>query len=132
MLEGGMTMTAPKPELFAPPWRDRQPNGELGAEYGPKTATTYARHVAAYRDWAYRTPSKEARRPDADQLIAWMRGENGSLRDDVPRSEQRAYELVYEQGHSTRFAARKLAVARASVVSALRRLRARAGLTNGG
>lgn len=113
------------PRLLAPPWRERGPDGKLGPEYGPKTAATYAKHVAQHRDWSYRTPSKESRGADLDAIRDWIRLEDGTIRLDVPEGEARVY-LAIEQGDSVRSAARRLGISRESVRSYLRRLKARA------
>lgn len=115
---------------FAPPWREVMPTGKLGPEYGPASAAAYARQIARFKDWSWRTPSKVARR-DADEVIGWMRqvgtpGE-GELRAEVPTSEREAYLLIFEQGHSVRYVARLRGITRESVKSYLRRLKARIG-----
>lgn len=111
--------------LFAPPWVDVLPSGER-VEYGPKSLATYAAHVAKYKLWSWRLPSKEARQ-DGDVLIAYVRLEDGSFRPGIPAGELRVYRLVCEEGHSTRYAARALNISRSTVKTALRRLRARVG-----
>lgn len=117
-----------KPEMqaiaYAPPWRERLPDGKLGQEYGPRSLATYARHIARFKDWSWRLPSKEARR-DADAMIAFMRLEDGSIRPDVPASEVAVYLAVYEQGHSIRHTARARQLSRETVRAYLRRLKAR-------
>lgn len=107
------------PRLLSPPWRERNPDGTLGPEYGPGTPATYARHLAQHRDWSFRMKSKESRK-NLD-LIEWM--ESGD-RADVPVSERRVYEQICA-GHSVRYAARTLGLTRDSVRSYLDRLRAR-------
>ena len=112
--------------MLLPPWRDRLATGTLGPEYGPKTLRTYERQIARYKDWSYRKPSREARL-HADELIAFMRLEDGTLRTEgIPESELLVYLLVYEQGHSIRHAARNRQLSRETVRSYLRRLKARA------
>lgn len=111
--------------LFAPPWRERLPDGSLGEPYGP-TPQTFAQHVAKFRNWAFRMPSKEARQ-DADILIAYVRMEDGTFRPGIPQGELRAYVAIFEEGHSVRHAARTLGLSRETIRSYLRRLRARVG-----
>jgi len=60
-------------------------------------------------------------------MIAYMRLEDGSLRDDVPQRERDVYLLIFESGHASRYVARKLKISRSSVQVYLRRLRARVG-----
>src|SRR6187397_790346 len=100
--------------MLLPPWRDRLVSGALGAEYGPRTLRTYERQIARYKDWSYRQPSREAIE-GADEMIAFMRLEDGSLRTDVPPSELEVYRLVYEQGLSVRHAARSRGLSRETV-----------------
>lgn len=109
---------------FLPPWRDRDPDGALGPEYGPRNVLTYLRQIERWKDWSWRVPSRDARR-DADQMIAFMRGEDGELRADVPSSEREVYLLVYEKGHSVRWVARERKVTRDTIRSYMRRLKAR-------
>lgn len=94
-------------------------------EYGP-TPSSYARQIAQHRDWAWRPRSRRARPEGRDVLSAFMRPTGGQLRDDVPEREREVYVAVHEQGHSTRWAARALGLARPTVQEYLRRLRARA------
>jgi len=111
--------------MFAPPWVDVLPNGER-VEYGPRSLATYAAHVAKYKLWSWRMPSKESRQ-DADTLIAYVRLEDGSFREGIPQGELKVYVQVFEHGHSVRHAARDLGLSRETVRSYLRRLRARVG-----
>ncbi len=111
-------------QLLSPPWRERLPDGTLGQEYGPPSPAALARHIARFKDWSWRLPSKEARR-DADRLIAYVRLEDGSFRAGIPSGELRVYEMVMEAGHSTRYTARHLGLSRSTVTSYLRRLRGR-------
>lgn len=113
-------------QLLAPPWRERLPDGSLGEPYGPKSIATFAAHVARWKDWSWRLPSKEARR-DADVIIAYVRLEDGSFREGIPPGELKVYVAVMEEGHSVRHTARTLGVSRETVRSYLRRLRARVG-----
>jgi DNA-directed RNA polymerase specialized sigma24 family protein len=110
--------------ILLPPWRERLPDGRLGQEYGPRSVRTYERQIARWKDWAYRRPSREARL-HADDLIAFMRLEDGSLREDVPPSERDVYVLIYEQGHSIRWTARERGLSRETVRSYIRRLKAK-------
>lgn len=112
------------PTLYAPPWRERTPDGKLGAEYGPSTAATFARQVARHLDWSYRAQAKARRGNEA--LRVYMRLDDGTLRLDVPESEVRVYRLIVEQGHSIRWTAKHLGVHRESVRSYMRRLKTRA------
>lgn len=111
-------------KLYAPPWRERQPDGTLGPEYGPRTVATYARQVAAALDWSFRGQSKASKRLEV--LRDFMRLDDGTMRLGVPESEVRVYRIVVEQGHSTRWAAKNLGVNRATIQSYLRRLIVRA------
>jgi hypothetical protein len=110
-------------QLRSPPWRERLPSGELGEPYGPSPAT-FALHVARWKNWAFRIPSREARQ-DADIIIAFVRLEDGSCRVGIPSGEFKVYTAVFEQGHSIREAARQLGLHRSTVKTALKRLRAR-------
>ncbi len=112
-------------QLLAPPWREMLPSGEVGEPYGP-SPSAYAEHVRRFKNWAFRLPSKEARL-DADQLIAFVRREDGNFREGIPSGELKVYAAIFEQGHSVRHAARELGVSRETVRSYLRRLRARVG-----
>ena len=113
-----MANQKPDQKLYAPPWRAFGPDGKLGAPYGPGTAATFSRHLAAHRDWSYRRPSKVAR--GLEGLVAWMEAKER----DVPAGELRVY-LELRAGHSLRFVARNLGVSRETVRSYLRRLKAR-------
>lgn len=110
---------------LAPPWRERMADGTLGEQYGPKTIEAFARHLAAFRLWTWRPPSKEARRDDAAALCAYMRPGGSELRCDVPESERGVYVMIYEKGHSVRYTAREMGLHRSTVRGYLRRLRAR-------
>ena len=110
--------------LYAPPWLERRPDGTV-VEYGP-SPQTFAQHVERFKNWAWRMPSKEARQ-DADLLIAYVRLEDGSFREGIPKGELRAYVAVFEEGHSVRHAARTLGLSRETVRSYMRRLRGRVG-----
>jgi hypothetical protein len=111
--------------MFAPPWVEVMPNGER-VEYGPKSMATFAAHVAKYKLWSWRMPSREARQ-DADVMIAFVRLEDGTFRAGIPAGELKVYVAIFEQGHSVRHAAREMKVSRETVRSYLRRLRARVG-----
>ena len=109
--------------LFAPPWVDVLPSGER-VEYGPRTPETYAKHVAAWKNWAFRLPGKDARR-DADVMIAFVILEDGSYRAGIPSGELKVFEHVYRDGYSVRHAARTLGLSRETVRSYMRILKAR-------
>jgi len=125
MTKKGANNVTATAQVLAPPWRERLPDGTWH-EYGPRTLSTYQRHVERFKNWAYRKPSKEALR-DADQMIAFVRLEDGSFRDGIPDGELKVYVHVYEKGHAIRHAARELGLSRETVRSYLRRLRARVG-----
>lgn len=110
--------------LLAPPWRERLPDGQLGPTYGPPSVEAYARHVARWKDWSFRKPSKDALR-DADRMIAFVMLEDGTERPGIPLGELQVFRLVYLKGHSSRYAARKLGMSRSSVQTLKRRLRKR-------
>jgi DNA-binding NarL/FixJ family response regulator len=110
-------------KTFAPPWRELTESG--WREYGPPSVEAYARHLAAYRNWAWRPVSRDARSDDAIALCVFMRPSAGELRDDIPEREVAVYVQVYEQGHSVRHVARSLQLHRSTVRTYLNRLRAR-------
>ena len=112
---------------YAPPFAEQLPDG-TSIEYGP-SPTTHARHLAEFRQWSWRPdklPSQASRSPEADRIRAYVRVEQGRFRADVPRRELQVYCYVYEQGHSTRWAARKLEISRSSVRTYIQRLKERA------
>lgn len=102
-------------DKYAPPWFDR----ETGQEYGPKTVTTYARHVAAHKDWAFRKPGPE--RPEAPLVHRYF----AECYIDLPESERGVYAAVYVHRESLSEAAASLGISRSSVKSYLGRLRRR-------
>lgn len=108
---------------FLPPWRERNPDGSLGSEYGP-TAGSYLRQCAEFKDWAFRRHGRGVQ--GADRLRAFMRLPDGSLREGVPDGECGAYLLVVEDGLSLKEAASHAGVKKSTIKSYLRRLRARA------
>ena len=124
-LTEGATMTDERGKLFAAPWRERLPNGELGPEYGPVSVSAFARHLAKFRLWTWRPISTEARAADAERLCVFMRPEGGELRGDIPAGEIAVYVEIYEQGCSTRHVAREHKWHRSTVLGYLRRLKAR-------
>ncbi len=109
-------------EVYLPPWRERQPDGSLGSVYGPNSTRAYAVAVQRHRDWAWKRPSKEAQREDADALRAFMRNGGAEL---VPDGELRVYRMIYEDGMAVRTCARKLGIRRETVKSYIKRLKAR-------
>lgn len=102
-----------------PPWRDRNPDGTLSDEYGPSPGT-FAKRMADHKNWAFRPRSKTSRL-DAEKVHVFM-----AHSKDVPAREVDAYRLVYQQGHSVRWAASKLGIRRDSVKRLLQQLRWRA------
>lgn len=86
--------------------------------------SSYARALRRHQDWAWRAEAPDPRR-DAAEVIAFMRGADGELRDDVPPSERAAYLAVYEHGSSIREVAKRTGKSRETVRSYLRRLQAR-------
>ena len=110
--------------IYQPPWRDRNPDGTLSQEYGPRTPSAYARALRNHENWAWRWEQADPT-SDRREVIEFMRGETGELRDDVPDSEVVVYQALYEQGASIRSAARELRLSRETVRSYLKRLKAR-------
>ena len=117
-------------EVFQPPWREVQPNGQLGPEYGPPSPSALARAASKFANWAYRKPPQVAKdvNPDtAMRLLKFMRGPDGGLRTDVPKREVDVYLAVYEQGHNVKWTARHLGIRRETVKVYIKRLKERAG-----
>ena len=113
-------------ETFSAPWRERNPDGTLGDEYGPKSPTAHARALAEFRLWAYRKELATRAAPplpeDAMATIhAWL------LENDAPARERQVFEML-AKGHSRRWVARELRIKRESVRVFLRRLKERVGL----
>lgn len=109
-------------QVYAAPWRERMPDGSLTDPYGP-SASTYARRLADFKNWAWRAPEKKrAARERAERLVAWVE-EN---RKQVPTRELEVYGWVYLRGMPVRWTARRLGVSRESVRTYLKRLRSRA------
>ena len=118
-------MSTKRHAIYAAPWAEdtgRADRVEL-RQYGP-TPHTYAKQLERYRLWTWR-PSRQVSDDDV-AMVAWMRGEGGQLREDVPEGERRVDIEVYEGGLSVRMAAKVLGLSRSSVRTYLKRLRERA------
>ena len=118
---------------FQPPWREVDPKtGELGEPYGPGSPSTYAKQIAAHKNWANRPEnrSNESKRWDSEALYKFMHDEDGIIKEvgDVTDRQRDCYHYVYECGHSIRWVAKRLKISRESVRTHLARLRAKAGL----
>jgi hypothetical protein len=122
--------TEPTPTLtaeqgYSPPWRELEPDGTLGEQYGP-TPSTHARHVADHKNWAYRPPRHAIEREDAEAMRAYMRpNPREPIRTDVPMGERAVYEGAYEMGKSLREIGFLLGVEKSTICSYLKRLRGR-------
>ena len=103
-----------KANAFAAPWRERLPNGELGAEYGPSPAT-YHRRWAAHRNWAHRPPNS----------VAGLRSFVAAHADEIPARELECYQLL-ASGLTHEQAAERMGTARGTIGVWIRRLRQRA------
>lgn len=110
--------------IYLPPWRDRQADGTLSEEYGPRTPSAYAKALRRYENWAFRFENADPA-SDRREVIRYMRGEEGVIREDVPDSEVAVYQAIYEQGLSIGAAVRMSGLSRSTVKSYLRRLKAR-------
>jgi DNA-binding CsgD family transcriptional regulator len=112
--------------IYAAPFRERLPSGELGPEYGPRSAAAQAAQTARIRDWSYRAPPRDLRRSKLSALLSAQL--SGATLDGLSAREAQVYELVVTQGHSVRFVAKKLGMRRESVKSYLVRVQRKAGL----
>lgn len=107
---------------FQPPWRERNPDGSLGREYGP-SPSTLARRIKAYRDWSWRPSGHEERkRKEGKLLLDWL--EAGGTEQATER-ELDVFCALYVGGMSTRGAAKHLGISRDSVRAYRKRLFAR-------
>lgn len=113
-------------ETYAAPWRERNLDGTLGAEYGPLSPTTFARQLNEFRQWAFRKDTAQRAKAPADEGVMVAVSVYVDA-NDVPRREREVFELL-AKGHSRRFVARALGVRRETVKSFWKRLRARAGV----
>ena len=113
------------PKILLPPWRDRLPSGELGAEYGPKSVATFVRQVARYREWSWHPTKGRQQLAYGAALCRYMYLPDGSLRQDVPESERQVFSDVFEVGMTVRQVARSRGLARGTVRVYLNRLRKR-------
>lgn len=105
---------------YLPPWRDIQPDGTLGPEYGPKSPAALAAQMARYHNWAYHRPrSERAEAPLVHRFFAecW---------ESLPESELLAYRLVYVLRMSLSEAAEEEGLVKGSIKSYVKRLRAKA------
>lgn len=103
------------------PWADRLPGGDL-LEFGP-SPTTHARHLADWRNWAWRKlTSQHARTPEADRIRAWLLPDGTHIRAGLPKRELEVAVMVYLHGRSTRWVARRLEISRSTVRTYLLRL----------
>lgn len=111
-----------------PPWRDIEPDGTLGEEYGPRTLATFRRHIVRHRDWSYRPERKEREGGPADAALlhGYMTLEDGSIREDVSPRQRDSYMRVYVDGVAIKALAREWGINRSSVKAYLRRLKVRA------
>lgn len=107
---------------FQPPWRERNPDGSLGEEYGP-SPSTLARRIKAHRMWTWRPASHEERRQqEGKKLDAWLSLETTTT---PPKRELDVYVALYLDNLSTRAAAKVLNISRDSVREYKRRLLSR-------
>lgn len=104
---------------FQPPWRELQPNGELGAEYGP-SPSTLARRIKAFRMWTWRPESHEERRRQEALLISEWFNAGGDA--EASAREHDVFNQLYVYGASTREAARQLGISRDTVREYRKRL----------
>lgn len=121
----GLAMTKKPPtEQYFAPWRDVQPDGALGPEHGPKTLTTFQKHLKRHGDWAwqYARATPEIRMLANEEYRRFMRLADGTLRTGIPDGEVAAYRLVCEQHMGQREAAKAMKVTRRTVRSYLLRL----------
>ena len=113
---------------YLAPWAERLPQGGK-VEYGPSPAT-HQRLDGEHKMWSWK-PAKIASRLSrghgSDELRAYMRPDGEHLRGDVPPMELRVYVMVFEDGRSVRWVARKLERSRRSVRTWVARLRERVG-----
>lgn len=101
---------------YAPPWFD----AETGQFYGPETVTTYAKHVAKFRDWAYQKPGPE--RAEAPLVHCYAMAHHGQLSESLLST----YRMIYVHRMSLREAAEECGLSRSTVRSYVVRLRERA------
>lgn len=114
--------------VYAAPWRDRLPDGSLSEPFGPASAAAQAAQTARIRDWSWRAP------PRADNRRSKLCVEFEALPVDVANLSERERQVhaLALQGHAVRWIARHLGMRRETVKSYCRRIRAKAGLTDGG
>ena len=108
------------PRKYQPPWRELQPDGNLGSPYGPRTAETYARHCADHSNWAHRP--QDSRQSHAEMICAYM-ATNPSA---VSERQREVFEAVIVGGLGTKAAAEDIGITRSSVRTYLGRLKDRA------
>lgn len=110
-----------------PPWRDLQPDGTLGAEYGPRSLSSYQRHIARHKDWSYKPPKKGQRKRDWSLVVEWMTLPDGSIREEgVTERELFVYLECLVKGYSMNGLATRCQVNRNTIKGYLRRLEAKA------
>lgn len=102
---------------FLPPWRELQSDGTLGPEYGPKTASAYARQTALHNDWAHRKSTAPNYRDNAPIIHAFMASE-----PDLADCYRDTYEEIYSKRRSIKRMARDTGLSRSTIKSYVRRL----------
>lgn len=108
------------PRKLQPPWRALQPDGNLGAEYGPKTAETYARHCRESADWSFK---KQGTPRDHAALIREYMATNPP---EVSERQREAFSLVMVDGLGAGAAGDDMGCSRGSVRTYLERLKMKA------
>lgn len=112
--------------VYAAPFRERLPNGELGPEYGPVSPAAQAAQTARLRDWSFQPPVRTDQRKS--KLSAVLEPAGGVRGVDLSPQERRVLDLIVGGGHSIRWVAKYLGLRRDTVRTYVARIKAKAGL----
>lgn len=125
--------------IFAPPWRDRLPDGTLGPGYGPPSPNAFVRACREHEDsihggglWDESDPALPPRRVRGKAPEEWPREDEEEMRAFVHRYSAalgtRALEvwtLYWERRMSARAIARELGISKHTVNRHVQELRHR-------